>query len=186
MSLVVDLQTAAQVGKKDKAHFIETLNTLFRAGTVPTQALNGRLVGSLVLLHIGPGFNQLVEALTANNMPWKGKTFNADKQTGDNVFAKGAVPLAHVLWPFYRDIVDDGPETVRAFKFKTYTGAGMLDPDRTVFKIDYDSPDNPGLTIRRVLDEIVQFKEGVYLGKAHLKWWWGSWQTVAYFMLEAK
>lgn len=27
-------------------------------------------------------------------------------------------------------------------------------------------------------------KDGIFLGKAHRHWWWGRWQTVAYFMLE--
>ena len=37
------------------------------------------------------------------------------------------------------------------------------------------------LTVRRVLDELVQVQEDLFLGKAHLHWWSGSWQTVAYF-----
>jgi hypothetical protein len=52
-----------------------------------------------------------------------------------------------------------------------------------VLKIDYDLAENPGLSIRRVLDELVQVDDGFYLGKAHLKWWWGRWQLVAYFTL---
>jgi hypothetical protein len=52
-----------------------------------------------------------------------------------------------------------------------------------VLKIDYDRPGNPRLSIRRVLDELVQLDGGLYLGKAHLKWWWGRWQMVAYFTL---
>ncbi|MEW6403655.1 MAG: antibiotic biosynthesis monooxygenase [Chloroflexota bacterium] len=28
-----------------------------------------------------------------------------------------------------------------------------------------------------------QVKENLYLGKAHVRWWWGRWQTVAYFTL---
>jgi hypothetical protein len=35
-----------------------------------------------------------------------------------------------------------------------------------------------------VLDELVQLDNRLYLGKAHLKWWWGGWQVVAYFMLS--
>jgi hypothetical protein len=52
-----------------------------------------------------------------------------------------------------------------------------------VLKIDYDLPQNPAFSIRRVLDELVQVADGVYLGKAHVKWWWGAWQPVAYFSL---
>jgi hypothetical protein len=39
------------------------------------------------------------------------------------------------------------------------------------------------LSLRRILDELVELEDGFYLGKAHLKWWWGKWQLVAYFSL---
>jgi hypothetical protein len=45
---------------------------------------------------------------------------------------------------------------------------------------------NPALTVRRVLDELMQLDDNLYLGKAHVRWWWqpaGSWQTVAFFTL---
>lgn len=35
-----------------------------------------------------------------------------------------------------------------------------------------------------LLDELAQISEHLYLGKAHVRWWWGSWQTVAFFTLE--
>lgn len=184
MSLASDLQ-AIPANKKDKRQMIAEINAVFRAGTLPSQPLNGRTRGSVVLMDIAPGVTQFMEALTGGGwMPWKGKTFDAASQTGDNIFSKAEVPIARVLWPFYRGIVPDGAEAVRAFKFKTYSGPGLRDPQQQVFKIDYASPDNPALSIRRVLDEIVQIKEGVFLGKAHLRWWWGNWTTVAYFKLE--
>ncbi|MBE7551001.1 MAG: hypothetical protein HS126_08000 [Anaerolineales bacterium] len=62
---------------------------------------------------------------------------------------------------------------------------GLADPDRQVLKIDYDLLGNPRLSIRRILDELVQVENDFYLGKAHLKWWWGTWQLVAYFSLHA-
>jgi hypothetical protein len=39
--------------------------------------------------------------------------------------------------------------------------------------------------VRRVMDELVQISDDTYIGKAHLKWWWGQWQLVAYFALRA-
>jgi hypothetical protein len=53
-----------------------------------------------------------------------------------------------------------------------------------VLKIDYDLPENPRLSIRRVLDELVQLSPNLYLGQALLPWWWGSWQRVAFFTLR--
>jgi hypothetical protein len=55
-----------------------------------------------------------------------------------------------------------------------------------VLKIDYDLKENPSLTVRRVLDELVRLDDDLYVGKAHVHWWWrpkGEWQTVAYFSL---
>ena len=46
--------------------------------------------------------------------------------------------------------------------------------------------DNPALTVRRVLDELVRINDNLYLGTAHVRWWWrpaDGWQTVAYFKL---
>jgi hypothetical protein len=72
----------------------------------------------------------------------------------------------------------------RAFNFRTYSAPGLADHDVTVLKIDYDLKGNPPLTVRRVLDELVQTSENFFLGKAHVHWWWGRWQTVAYFTLS--
>jgi hypothetical protein len=62
----------------------------------------------------------------------------------------------------------------------------LFDLDRTVLKIDYNLKENPPLTVRRVLDELVQLDENLYLGKAHVRWWLGGWQTVAFFSLTSQ
>ena len=161
------------------------LNDLFRKGTPPTQLLDGRYSGELVMLDIAPGLTQLMNALISAWLPWKGKTFNPQTNTGDNVFTRDSLLLARLFNPTYHGFVDNGPETYRAFAFRTYVAPGLADPDRQVLKIDYDTPDNPALTIRRVLDELVHIEDGLYLGKVHVKWWWGTWQLVAYFALRA-
>ncbi|GIK43070.1 MAG: hypothetical protein BroJett011_69030 [Chloroflexota bacterium] len=117
-------------------------------------------------------------------LPWQGKTFDAAQGRGDNIFTRDSLTLVHIYWPLYRGYMDDGSRTYRAFAFQTYTAPGLADPDRQVLKIYYDRPDNPRLSIRRILDELVQVEDGFYLGKAHLKWWWGTWQLVAYFSLR--
>jgi hypothetical protein len=118
-----------------------------------------------------------------SSRPWKGKTLDADQAQGDNIFDRGSYLAAHVLWPLYRGYTTDTPNTYRAFKFRTYVAPGKDDPDRQVLKIDYDNESNPALSLRRILDELVELEDGYYLGKAHLKWWWGKWQLVAYFSL---
>ncbi|MGH2538268.1 MAG: hypothetical protein ACRDHL_12805 [Candidatus Promineifilaceae bacterium] len=45
-----------------------------------------------------------------------------------------------------------------------------------MLKIDYNLAANPRLTIRRVLDELVQVGAGLYLGKAHVQSWSSRWQ----------
>ena len=50
-------------------------------------------------------------------------------------------------------------------------------------QLDYNLPGNPPSNVKRVLDELVELPNGTYLGKAHLKLYWGEWKTVAYFTL---
>jgi hypothetical protein len=119
-------------------------------------------------------------------MPWKGKCFDAAHASGDNIFTRDSLTLAHIYWPLYRAYRYEGAETYRAFSFQTYLAPGLADPDRQVLKIDYNQETNPSLSVRRVLDELVQVDNYLYLGKAHLRWWWGPWQLVAYFSLVKK
>jgi hypothetical protein len=178
-----DLLTAKTQIKNHRAQGLEALNNLFRNGTPPQPPLHGRYRGELVVLDLALGLTQLLQSITAAWMPWLGKTFNAAQQRGDNIFTQDSYLLARIFNPFYRGFIADQPGTYRGFAFRTYMAPGLIDTDRTVLKIDYDQKDNPALTVRRVLDELVQIDEDFYLGKAHVRWWWGSWQTVAYFTL---
>lgn len=166
----------------DRESGLRRLNDIFRKGEAP-EGLAGRLHGELVALEIAPGVTDLLTRLISNWSPWKGKTFDPSRRRGDNIFSRDSLRVARVFNPFYNNFIGDGPHNYRAFAFQTYLGPGREDPDRIVLKIDYDLPENPGWSIRRVLDELVQIGEGTYLGKAHVKWWWGNWQRVAYFAL---
>ena len=170
--------------KTNRTQGLKALNDLFQSGTIPNPPLNGLYRGELIALDVAPGLTQLLQGLLSAWLPWKGKTFNAATNQGDNVFERGSWLLAHVLWPFYRGYHAKTTQTYRAFTFHTYLAPGKDNPDVQVLKIDYDQPDNPSVTIRRVLDELVELEDGYYLGKAHLKWWWGKWQMVAYFSLS--
>jgi len=182
-NVVERVQAAQALARTNRAAALTALNDLFRTGT-PPPSLHGRCAGELVMLDIAHGLTQLAAAITSAWMPWKGKTFDAEHAMGDNIFRKSSYLTARLLWPLYRGYVDDGVNTYRAFRFRTYVAPGRDDPDRQVFKIDYDLAGNPGFSIRRVLDELVQIGDGYYLGKAHLQWWWGRWQLVAYFSLS--
>ena len=181
-----DLLTAKSQIKHHRAQGLEALNKIFRSGTPPETPLDGRYRGELVALDLGPSLTQLFQSVTAAWMPWLGKTFNASDQVGDNIFTRDSYVLARLVNPFYRDFITDKPGTYRGFAFRTYMAPGLTDPDRQVLKIDYDLKDNPALTVRRVLDELVQIEDNLYLGKAHVRWWWrptDGWSTVAYFTL---
>ncbi|MBI3915052.1 MAG: hypothetical protein HY327_12815 [Chloroflexi bacterium] len=175
---------APRSSRRSRSESFAALNAIFRAGKTPRPALDGRYRGELIALDVAPGLSEFTEFISARWMPWQGKTFDAAHSSGDNIFTRDSLALAHIYWPLYRGYVDDGAATYRAFAFQTRIAPGLTDPDRPVLKIDYDLPANPAFTIRRVLDELVELESGLYLGKAHLKWWWDKWQTVAYFSLE--
>ena len=178
------LRLAQRLVKHDRARGLARLNKLFRAGTVPDPPPDGRFAGEFVALNLAPGLTNLSEAIASICLPWRGKTFDAARSRGDNILTRDSLVPARLVWPLYRGFVEEGPETYRAFAFRTYVAPGRVDPDRLVLKIDYDLPANPRFSVRRVLDELVQVADGLYLGKAHFHWWWGSWQLVAYFTLS--
>jgi hypothetical protein len=176
---------AAQVViRADRSRGLAALNALFRDGWVPDPPPDGAYTGELVAVDIAPGLSALLEWLASLWMPWKGKSLIRAEGRGVNIFGRGSRLAMRLLFPFYRGMVDHDAQSFRAFVFETSLADGMVDPDRRVFRIDYDRPDNPALTIRRIVDEIVQVADGVYLGKIHFKWWWGRWTMVGYFSLR--
>ena len=177
-----ELRAAQALFRTDRAQGLAALNALFRRGTPPEPALDGPYQGELIALDL----TRFFQWLTNKWMPWRGKTFYASQQRGENIFTKDSYLLARLFNPLYRGFVADGPRTYRGFAFRTYLAPGLVDADRSVLKIDYDLKENPSLTVRRVLDELVQLDKNLYLGKAHVRWWWrpaSGWQTVAYFSL---
>jgi hypothetical protein len=182
-SSISKLDAAERLVSQDRKRGLAELNDLFRSGVLPESPLDGRHRGKLVALDIAPGFTQLFNGIAASWMPWLGKTFDAATQTGENIFRRDSYLLARFFNPFYRGFTLEGTDTYRGFAFRTYTAPGLMDTDRSVLKIDYDLHENPSLTVRRVLDELVQVDRDTYLGKAHVRWWWDSWQTVAFFVL---
>jgi hypothetical protein len=180
------IRAAQKLVKQDRRRGLAALNGIFRAGKPPEPPLDGPYDGELLAVDIAPGVTQFVAWVTSFWMPWKGKQFSAGDSQGDNLFGRKSRLFFRLMFPFYWGVNEDRPEAFRAFVFKTSIGAGKEDPDRQVLKIDYESPNNPALTIRRIFDEVVQVGEGLYLGKIHFKWWWGSWKMIGYFMLRAR
>ena len=156
------------------------LNALFREGHVPSHALDGPYAGDLITTVLGTAADRVTAALADLYMPWRGKVFDAAQHAGGNLFDASSAPL---IRPFDPNVREEGAGLVRAYPFRTYTGFGAVDRDRTVLKIDYDLPANPFGPIRRVLDELAEIAPGYYLGKAHLRLH-GRYRTVAYFALR--
>lgn len=180
------VRAAKQQFKRDRKQGLAELNELFRSGGIPGPPLDGPYDGELVAVDIAPGVSQLVGWLASLWMPWKGKYLIAGEQRGDNLFGRGSRTVMRILFPLYRGMREHDADTFRAFVFDTSVDQGKVDPDRQVFRIDYHRPDNPALTIRRIVDEVVEVDQGVYLGKIHFKWWWGRWAMLGYFALRPK
>ena len=115
---------------------------------------------------------------------WLGKRFDADHESGANVFSSRVHTLGRVLTPAaYRVSWPEDTRSYRALAFATSVGPGALDPGVEVLRIDYDLPANAP-PFRRILDELVEVEPGVYLGQALLRRG-GRHRRLAWFTLEA-
>jgi hypothetical protein len=153
----------------DRHAAIEILERLFRLGRVPEP--HGRYDGEMVGFSTGLLSDPFFEWLTRIYLPWLGKTFDADHQSGDNVFIDNAWSKAtgKLGWPEYRvHSEDDPPGTIRVFPFQSYVAPGIEDSDVKVLKIDYRDTKNP-LPVRRIVDELVELPGGYCLGKVHMR-----------------
>jgi hypothetical protein len=140
----------ARAGRR-RAEAHDTLNRIFRLGSAPSEALDGPYDGILVTTTTLRVTDPLFRGLAGAWMPWVGKRFDAAAQTGDNLLLPSARVPAGLFWPRYR-LEDQGDGRRVAFRFRTYTSEGAVDPDRQTLKIDYNSDANPRLLIRDILD----------------------------------
>jgi hypothetical protein len=152
----------------DRTAAIEIMERLFALGRVPDP--DGRYDGELVGLSTGLLSDPFFEWLTRIYLPWRGKTFEAETETGDNVFVDNAWSKAtgKLGWPEYRVRSDDVPGTIRVFPFRSYAAPGIEEPAVQVLKLDYSGSRNP-LPVRRIVDEVVELPGGYILGKVHMR-----------------
>jgi hypothetical protein len=179
------IRDARLIGTHDRDMAIAMLNDLFRRGQTPDPAPDGRYRGEVLVIDIAPGLTRLVGELVDRADPWLGKHFDAAKASGENILRPSAQPGARLLWPFYGGYRRQ-QETTLAFPFRTGYAPGRRDPDLTVFKLDYDVEANPRLLLsaRRIVDELVQVSDDLYLGKWYVHWYWGSWSMIGFFTLQ--
>lgn len=176
---IVELQ---ELGRSDRSTAEPQLNELFRAGS-PARGLDGPTDGILVLTTTTKLTDVALNALTSAWMPWEGKRFDSETQTGDNRMTDQATLVSKALWPRY-SLRDEETGKI-AFDFTTYIEAGKDDPDREVMVIDYaDIESNPRLLIRSIRDELVQLVPGAYLGKILYRLPTKSYVMLGYFALR--
>jgi hypothetical protein len=179
------IRLAGMRARRHPQEALATLNLVFRLGKPPKQPLDGPYDGIMVAPSLWRPADRALTALWSAWMPWIGKRFDAEADRGDNRFRSAARGVARLLWPTYR--FEESPDGLTAFRFRTYTGPGKVDPDRETLKIDYDSDDNPGLLIRDILDELVEIVPGACLGKVLLRRGGADsprWQLIGYFALQ--
>lgn len=165
----------------DRHQGLEELEQRFAAGSAPAD-LDGPMRGRLLATTLGHGLDGPFEAVAHQWMPWRGKEISMQAGEGRNLFTKAGIRVMRPMFPNYREI-HDGVTGPTAFRFTTAVAASETSPSTKVLQIDYrDLPENPGL-VRRILDELVQIDDEVYLGQA-LMLWRGRLQRVAWFSLE--
>ncbi len=155
---------------------------MFRSGRTPDPLPDGMLRGALVTTSVWGPWDSFVRRVARMWIPWLGKSFDPSTMTGVNVLSKSARAPVRVLWPNYepeRELAD----RIEAFPFRNRVAPGELDPGVSVLKIDYDFEANPQLIVRRILDELVQIDDGLYLGKILFRRE-GSWAPIGFFTLE--
>jgi hypothetical protein len=162
---------------------LETLDAIFKLGSVPEPPVNGLYRGQFSTSTILAPLDSFGRFVSRLYMPWQGKRFDARSSRGINVFSLSMVWVGRLYWPAYSGYRRYREGLVTGFQFRTYPGAGAQDPEITTLKLDYDLPANPHFIVRSVLDELVQVSGSYYPGKAYLRRG-GSYRLVAFFALQ--
>jgi hypothetical protein len=106
-TVAAGIRAAREMMRLDRARGWAALNEIFREGTPPRPPLNGRFAGELVALDLKPGLTEFFGSVAAAWLPWAGKRFDAAQACGDNIFSRGSLALAHILFPRYRGYAED-------------------------------------------------------------------------------
>ena len=181
--LLDDIQLSLHPGEVRKRSIAE-LDDLFRTGKAPHPTPNGFLPGRLITMSVSRPSDAFVRSVAGVYMPWLGKSFDSEAATGLNILTKSAKKPLKALWPSYTPI-SESDDKIEAFAFNTRIAPGAIDPEIDVLKIDYDFDANPNFIIRKILDELVQVDDGLYLGKILYRWG-RSFRPIGFFSLESR
>jgi len=155
--------------KHDRLAALAELDEVFEDGEVPYGMLDGRYVGQIITTMFDPFVDSMVRFLTNTWTPWRGKSFDIECGTGDNILSLTGLWASHLLFPRYRGTTSFDGDRCHAFQFRMSFGPSRINTDQDVLKIDYDVPENPSFLIRDLLDEIVEIGEEYYLGRSLLR-----------------
>jgi hypothetical protein len=180
-----ELEVARKHLKSDQKAGMAALDNIYRRGIVPNPPLNGRYWGEFLTSNFHPVLDGWLDNLTKIWLPWQGKTFDANTNTGDNIFTNDGLLISKIIWPFYDRYVPDTRGRSLAFSFQTSVGKCLLEPDIEVLRLNFDLPENPQFIIRDLVDQLVQIDDNLYLGKAVLKQPERGWFCAAYFTLKS-
>lgn len=140
----------------------------FVKGKLPSPAPEGFYKGTAYLLGGGP-------------VPWLGKSFEEANRQGYNIFTSKGASVLKVLSPLYKRFSINAEGNTDAYYFQTSAGRGLKDENTEVFKLNYDSPENP-FPIRIILDEMVEIAPDEFLGKVHVNVFPGYYATIGFFL----
>jgi hypothetical protein len=170
------------VPRRNRTDVFKRLDALFAAGVAPDPLPSGFQPGRLLGTSMWGPWDSVVSGLAQVWMPWLGKTFSPSTGTGRNRFTPTTPTRAWLRVLFPRHVPESNTATVlEAFPFRTCIGAGQVDRDVRVLKIDYDFEANPSL-IRHILDEVVQIAPERYLGKVLFRTG-GTYSRIGFFSL---
>ena len=173
---------ASLTPKLMRSQAITALDDLFDSGSAPEPHPEGFLRGELITMSVTRPADAVVRAISSFYMPWLGKSFDPSTQSGVNILAPSAGAPMKVLWRNYepeRVMVD----RIEAFPFHTRIDDGAIDRGLRVLKIDYDFEANPHFLIRRILDELVQIDDELFLGKILFRTK-RAWHPIGFFSLH--
>ena len=165
-----------------REHALAALDELFRGGMAPEEWPEGFTRGEVLTTSIARPVDAAVRGLLALYMPWLGKSFDPSTQSGVNVLKPSAKGPLKMLWRNYTPELERA-DRIEAFPFRTRIEPGAIDTGVQVLKIDYDFDANPDFIIRRILDELVQIDEHLYLGKILFRTK-KRWHPIGFFSLQ--
>lgn len=147
---------------RDRA--VTELERLFAEGRVPDPLPKGFLPGRLLTTTIWGPADRFFRRADDLWKPWIGKWFDPASGRGINVIDVEARVPAMLIWPSYR-ARPAGPDRLDVFPFSFRPAASESEPDLKVLRLDYDVPVNPTFVVRRIVDELVQVDDALYLGQ---------------------